>query len=68
MIRHHVQLEFDGPPRFREIESAYLVQTLSRLGGDERAAATELGIGLETLYNRLDAIEALRERGEAVAS
>ena len=56
-----VLLEFPAPPTLHDIELAYIPHVLAKHGGDKGAAAEELGISRRTLYNKLRAIEGLRQ-------
>ncbi len=52
-----------GTP-LEEVELRLIEETLARLGGDKRETAEVLGIGLRTLYRRLDRIAERRRGGE----
>ncbi len=51
-----------GTP-LEEIELALIVETLKRLGGDKKRTAEVLGIGLRTLYRRLEKLADEGDRG-----
>ena len=50
--REHVSLSMGMP--LREVEKTFILKTLASLGGNKSAAAEKLGIGLKTLYRRLE--------------
>lgn len=56
---------FPEPLTLREIEREVIQQTLDLKDGDKPATATELGIALKTLYNKLHSYEA---SGESIAA
>jgi DNA-binding NtrC family response regulator len=50
--REHMSLPMGMP--LREVEKTFILRTLASLGGNKSAAAEKLGIGLKTLYRRLE--------------
>jgi two-component system response regulator AtoC len=44
--------------RMRRMEAEAILQALREAGGDRRVAAQQLGIGLSSLYRKLEGIEA----------
>lgn len=49
-------IDEDGQPRtLRQIEMEHILRVLDKHNGNKQAAATELGIVLKTLYNKLNA-------------
>jgi len=48
-----------------EIERRHILETLERLGGNRKAAADALGIGVNTLWRRLKTYGLVHQRGRA---
>ncbi|MEE2640188.1 MAG: sigma-54 dependent transcriptional regulator [Planctomycetota bacterium] len=46
-----------GPMTLKEIETRAIEESLERHGGDKNAVASELGVSIKTIYNRLAALE-----------
>ena len=51
------------PQTLREMEDQMILHVLSKHDGDKPATASELGIALKTLYNRLGQMELKRAAG-----
>jgi two-component system, NtrC family, response regulator AtoC len=61
----------DGGPlreRVRSFEQATILRAISACGGDRRAAAQQLGIGLSSLYRKLEEADASRGEGASESS
>ena len=43
-----------GPETLAEVEKRYILSELQRLGGNKSNVAKSLGIGLKTLYRKLE--------------
>ncbi len=56
-------LAFSGTKTLREIEMDVILHVLEKHGGDKPKSASELGIALKTLYNKLNQYEARRAAG-----
>ncbi len=52
----------------RAFEYNLIMKTIEDMGGDRRAAAQRLGIGLSTLYRKIEEFEHQRESGNATLS
>ena len=50
-----------GARTLREIEMEHVLRVLEKHGGNKPAAATELGISLKTLYNKLNQLQEERK-------
>jgi DNA-binding NtrC family response regulator len=50
----HEKVAFPIGTSLREVEKTYVLRTLASLGGNKSATAEKLGIGLKTLYRRLE--------------
>ena len=53
--------------QIRKLEADILLRAISEAGGDRKLAAQRLGIGLSSLYRKLEEIEAPREPSENAA-
>ena len=52
-----IPADWYGDGRIAELERQTIVRTLAAVGGNRRLAATKLGIGLRTLYEKLKRYE-----------
>jgi len=53
----------DEPRTLREVEDQLILHVMEKHSGDKPVVASELGIALKTLYNRLSQLEQKREAG-----
>ena len=52
----------NGSKTLEDVEMEYILQVYAKNGGNKQATATELGISLKTLYNKLHKFEEDRRR------